>query len=617
MFLAVSVCLVVIMLVSVSGMFTFRKVQKSIENSYINQMDNIQKEVGARFEQYFEESSRYAETFAESYVEYFKNGEYDRISRFFSSFHKANGYIENLFISSPVKDSVILLDSLGGISVGQPFRNEDYKGNIDSALRGEKAASRPAVSPTTGNLVQLISVPLKDGNKIIGMLGYALELGLMGQEIVSSINIGKAGYPYLATKDGMIFIHPDVDLVLKSKLSDSQWGNRIINAASGDVVEYTENGEQKLASVYKSEKFDFLISITMPYSEIQSEALSVLFIIILIGAIGIIIATAIVFTALTWVFKPLENAIEASTKMKDGDLNVEFRVSRMDEIGTVMNSMEQMRIKINEIIGEVRDASESVGITSRQINSGAKKVSDGNSIQASSIEEVSSSMEEMQSNIQHSAENAAETEKLAKVSVQIAQESGEAVDGAVSAMQDIAVRIKIIDDIARQTNMLALNAAIEAARAGEHGKGFAVVAAEVGKLAKRSQDAAKEITTLSSETSLSAEKAGEMLKKMVPNIGKTAQMVQEISASSREQNAGIEQINAAIIQLEQVIQDNAAAAEEMAATSDELESQAVRMKSAVAYFSQEDYDSAAQAEKKPVQPLIGGRNPSPDKFLLE
>jgi methyl-accepting chemotaxis protein len=193
-------------------------------------------------------------------------------------------------------------------------------------------------------------------------------------------------------------------------------------------------------------------------------------------------------------------------------------------------------------------------------------------------------MEEMAANVKQNAENASQTEKIARQSARDAQASGEAVDKAVGAMQTIAEKITIVQEIARQTDLLALNAAVEAARAGEHGKGFAVVASEVRKLAERSQAAAAEISALSSDTVKVAREAGEMLVKLVPDIKKTAELVEEISAACREQDIGAEQVNQAIQQLDKVTQQNAAASEQMSATSEELASQAEQLQASIAFF---------------------------------
>ena len=167
----------------------------------------------------------------------------------------------------------------------------------------------------------------------------------------------------------------------------------------------------------------------------------------------------------------------------------------------------------------------------------------------------------------------------------------------VQAMKQIADKIGIIDDIAYQTNLLALNAAIEAARAGDHGKGFAVVAAEVRKLAERSQVAAQEIGGVASNSVQLAEQAGALLDQIVPNIQKTSDLVQEITAASQEQTTGAAQINIAMGQMNQITQQNASASEELAATAEEMNAQASQLQELIGYFRLE---SAAHASKLPV-----------------
>jgi methyl-accepting chemotaxis protein len=211
-------------------------------------------------------------------------------------------------------------------------------------------------------------------------------------------------------------------------------------------------------------------------------------------------------------------------------------------------------------------------------------------------------MEQMAANIKQNADNATQTEKIARQSSGDAQRSGEAVGRAVQAMQTIAEKITIVQEIARQTDLLALNAAVEAARAGEHGRGFAVVASEVRKLAERSQAAAAEISTMSSQTVKAAQEAGEMLGRLVPDIKKTAELVTEISAACREQDIGADQVNQAIQQLDKVTQQNASASEQMSATSEELSSQAEELQNSIAYFRLDAAGAKpASAERAPVK----------------
>ncbi len=274
-----------------------------------------------------------------------------------------------------------------------------------------------------------------------------------------------------------------------------------------------------------------------------------------------------------------------ANEIANGNLNHSFE--RGKKTG-VFAALVQMVEKLSSVVAEVLSASENVSSGSQELSSSSEEMSQGATEQAAAAEEASSSMEQMSSNIKQNADNAMQTEKIAQKSAEDAREGGEAVAKTVVAMKDIAEKISIIEEIARQTDLLALNAAIEAARAGEHGKGFAVVASEVRKLAERSQLAAGEIGTLSGSSVEIAEKAGKMLTRLVPDIQKTAELVQEINAASNEQNSGADQINKAIQQLDQVIQQNASASEEMASTSEELAAQAEQLQSTISFFKLND-----------------------------
>lgn len=266
----------------------------------------------------------------------------------------------------------------------------------------------------------------------------------------------------------------------------------------------------------------------------------------------------------------------------DGDLTVE--VKKLSEKDELSETLAKMVHSLSEIVNEIVYASENVSNGSGQMSSSANIIASGANEQASSNEEVSSSMEEMASNIEQNTENARQTEVTARKAAADIEETSSSVLKTVEAMKTIAEKISIVTDIAEKTDLLAINAAIEAARAGEHGEGFAVVAAEVRKLAEQSQVAAKEINELSKNSLKIAENSGNQLVAVVPDIKKTAMLVQEIATSSIEQGNGAMQVNNAMQQLSEITQQNSASAEELSSVSEQLNSQAEQMREVINFF---------------------------------
>jgi len=332
-----------------------------------------------------------------------------------------------------------------------------------------------------------------------------------------------------------------------------------------------------------------------------SSALAIRTRIAMIAALGLAFGISLLLGLLlsASISRPLGQAANLAKAIATGDLRLEIdarNCARKDEIGLLACALTDMMTSLRDVVVAVSTSAGHVSAGSQEISSTAQQLSQGATEQAAAAEEVSSSVEEMNSAIRQNADNAVAAEGISRKSAADAQTGGGSVAQTVTAMKDIAGKIGIIEEIARQTNLLALNAAIEAARAGEAGKGFAVVASEVRKLAERSQGAAKEISELSGKSVAVAEGAGKLIEAVVPDIQRTADVVQEITSASKEQSTGAAQIDKAVGQLDLVIQQNASASEELASMAEELNSQAAQLSDTLTYFKLPEKMAAAFAD---------------------
>ena len=324
--------------------------------------------------------------------------------------------------------------------------------------------------------------------------------------------------------------------------------------------------------------------------KIFSDIRASIFMYIIILAVSVVVSFLVVIIMAMGINKSIMKGLRLSRELAEGDLVSYKTVGKLsrDEIGDLVASQIEMAEKLRDVVTNIIEAASNLSSGSEQISASAETVSQGATEQAAGTEEVSSSLEEMSSGIQQTAENASVADQLSKKVVQSATTSKDAVDETVSMMNQIAEKTSLIENIAKQTNLLALNAAIEAARAGESGKGFAVVASEVRKLAENSGVAAGEISELSNNSVKVSNKAGEHLESLLPDIQKSAELIQEMSASMREVHTGTDQINESVTQLDNVVQANASSSEELAATAEELNNQATELLQLVMYFKLDD-----------------------------
>ncbi len=535
-------------------------------------------------------------------------------------------------LRSALLDLIKLTSSEGGEIIyaypdGSYFTTSGGSGNIadrDYFLQVMKQGedyviSDEVVSKSLGVPVVVLAKAVvgKNGERL-GLVAFQLKAETLSS-IIAKVKIGKNGYAYIVDRRSLAIAHPNPDIILNLNLLESSKSGWSKLDDVGRAMLALKEGEAGYSQYRKPDKSEVIgyyariagtpgwnLGLAVPLNEVNAvrdELLTVLYIVL---AVGIVLAVFISILIAQSIVRPIALVVQAMGMIGDGDLTLkglderrkEKMLERGDELGTLGRSIRDLAGNLNSIVGDIRSASGQVQVGSEQLSETAQGLSQGANEQAASIEELSASVEELASTIKQNADNTSQADALSRRVAQNAEESGRAVGETVVSMKEIASKIGIIEEIARQTNLLALNAAIEAARAGEAGKGFAVVASEVRKLAERSAKAAGEINELSKKSVMVAGEAGKRLEELVPDIKKTADLIQEISAASGEQASGADQIAKGVTQMDQVVQMNASSSEELAATAEELASQATRLVETVGFFKTGEEKTREAAPKR-------------------
>ncbi|BBO71129.1 methyl-accepting chemotaxis protein [Desulfosarcina alkanivorans] len=537
-------------------------------------------------------------------------------------------YYENICMADANGELIASADAaiIGKINVSErPY--------FQKAMQGEVFVSSVLKSKGSGNPVFMISAPVVEKDKTVGVLFGVLDINVVTGLFVDPIKIGQSGYAFIFDANGTLVAHPDKSSILDANMNDDAFGRQMLSTAEGEL-RYLDQGIPKMASLVPFREMGWTIVVSAVDAEVLASVKTLGKVNATVALVVVLVTATIIFLVASSVSKPIREVVAGlrDAAEGEGDLTKRLTVKSKDEVGELARWFNSFIEKIQTIIADVADNADQLNRSSKDLNAissqmtdGAEKMSGKSDAVSSAAEEMSatintvaaameqastnvtmvaSATEQMNSTVVEIAKSSEKGREIASKAVSQAQSASGRIDQLGKAAQDIGKVTEAITEISEQTNLLALNATIEAARAGEAGKGFAVVANEIKDLARQTAEATQEIKSKingiqdsTAGTVTEIEQISTVINLVNEIVSTIATAVEEQSVTTREIAGNVSQVSQGIQEVNENVAQSSMVAGEIAGDISEVNHAAGDMSTSSSQINMNASELSQLAEK--------------------
>lgn len=496
--------------------------------------------------------------------------------------------------------------------------------------------TEPYVDAGADIMVISNAIKVEDQGDLVGVMASDIALTDLTDSL-KDYKIGDSGQLIIISSEGKYITHPNGDLAGLDVLDKGIMNNisdengkfefrpfKSMDEVSEDATEEELDVRKKIKvqdpriAYYQKTDLGWTVIVTIEEKEILAPSKAVLARIAVVAFVSIIAAVILSILFSRSVTTRIKSILNATEKLKDGDLTASVQVSSHDEVNLLavnlqdaFSSLALMMHDIKLISNEVSEAAtnlaatseeasasaDEVGRTVDEIAKGAQSQANDTEISAEIAYSLASKFETLNtntSNMIESTKQAIEANTIGTHKIEIlsknATASGEA-SGRIgksivelnNQTRDIDTILVSITGIAEQTNLLALNASIEAARAGEHGRGFAVVADEIRKLAE--------------ESNRSAEQIREIINNIQRDSEKTVKEMKDVEMITKEQTEAVSEVNQSFVTISNAVEAIASKIDDIGHSVHQLTQDKDKLVGAIENISAVSEETAAGAHQ--------------------